>query len=98
MNKLDCLQAIAALSEKMLAAARDSRWHDLETLEGEERQLAGQLATLPLPGSDPNGEQQRRHLQTALQNHSAISAIVDPLHADLKALLEAFPETAGSDG
>lgn len=98
MNKLDCLQAIAALSEKMLTAARDSRWHDVELLEGEERQLASQLATLPLSGIDTNGKQQRRFLEAALQNHAAISAIADPLHADLKALLEAFPETAGSDG
>lgn len=97
MNKLDCLQAIATLSEKMLAAARESRLLDLAELEREERQLAGQLVSLPLPGIDTNGEQQRRFLQNALQNHAAISAITDPLHTDLKTLIEAFPEITGSD-
>lgn len=89
MDRLTCLQAIADLSEEMLAAARTSKWDSLQALEAKERGLLALLRSLT---SLTDIGRQKNLTQTILDNHSAIATFIQPLHHDLKMLLEALPE------
>ena len=93
---MSCLRAVATLSERMLDAARISDWETLQRLEAEERTQIGQWRSLTTTGVLVDAEQ-KRLLHAILERHDAILALAKPLHQDLKTLLEAFPEAAGTD-
>lgn len=80
----------------MLDAARLSDWEALQRLEAEERAQIDQWRSMTVAGLALDAEQQRL-LQATLERHDAILALARPLHQDLKTLLEAFPEAAGTD-
>lgn len=92
MDRLACLHTISEISEKMLAATRSSQWDDLLALEARERELIGHFRSLT---GSIDREISRQLIRSILNNHSAIMALAQPLHQDLKVLLEAFPEATG---
>lgn len=94
MDRLAVLQAIANLSEEMLAAAKNSQWELLQALEYKEREY---LANLKPPSQPLDIEGQDYLIRVILENHAVITSLVKPLHHDLKVLLEAFPQVASPD-
>ncbi|UCV27645.1 flagellar protein FliT [Ferribacterium limneticum] len=94
MDRLACLQAIANTSEEMLAATRGSQWELLQALETRQREYVTHLA--PLSTSADRGTENRL-IRAILDNHSAITALIQPLHQNTKTLLEAFSESAGTE-
>lgn len=96
MNQVDSLKKIVQLSEEMLVAARSYRWNEVVTIEARESQLIGEIA-LQSALFTSDVDDIRNAIQLILNNHTAISAIAEPLHQDLRILLESFPEPPGTN-
>ena len=87
---LDTYQDIAAVTGRMLDAARGARWDELIELERDCGALFSRLAQLDA-GDAPHGiEFQRRKaelVRRVLDDDAAIRLLVDPWLAELQALL-----------
>lgn len=95
MNEADRLNTIVQLSDQMLVAARSYRWDEVLAVETKESQLIGEF-DLPKALSTNDSVEIKKAIQLILENHKAISAIAEPLHLDLKILLDSFPEPSGT--
>lgn len=96
MNEADRLKKIVQLSDQMLAAAQSHRWDEVLADETRESQLIGEF-DLPKALSTIDSVEIKKAIEKILENHKAISAIAEPLHLDLKILLESFPEPSGTN-
>lgn len=83
----DALEQLAAYSERMLEAAKASRWEELAALQQEEHQLALQMKDSGLDIADARDVPR---ISRILENHEAVGVLVDTWRSQVAPLLKAL--------
>lgn len=89
MSRVTLLQAALTVAESMLQLAQDYQWDALAEKEKEERALCAQIQAIT-PSSTAPSATETQLAREIIALHGRILEIAEPMHEDLRILLQAW--------